>query len=221
MPSRLTLRPVNNSYLRRYPPEAIYGLTKAERLRTPKSKTECSMIMEFNISISERWPPKHPNLMKGTKELLFAVVKDNDFYALGIFDHKAWSKQALLDIVKANWPHLIKPYELVGNTLKPMGLSRTYTDAGAATLRKHGINALTEGPDGSIRMGPGGGVTTDGGSLSVSRELIKIERYVERLSKRCMMKCRVTEPRRMPRFVSSGAAYTFCSYNPGRRGDQF
>jgi hypothetical protein len=125
--------------------------------------------------------PKHPNLIKGTKELLFAVVKDNDFYALGIFDHKAWSKQALLEIIKANWPQLIKPYELAGNTLKPIGLSRNYTDDEVATLRKHGINTLTQGADGSIRAGLGGGLTTDGGSLSVTRELIKIEKYLTRL----------------------------------------
>jgi hypothetical protein len=83
-------------------------------------------IQHFHLGTTS--DPNYPNLIQGTKELLFAVVKDNDFYALGIFDHKAWSKQALLDIIKAEWPHLMKPFEFASSTLKPTGLSHHYTD---------------------------------------------------------------------------------------------
>jgi hypothetical protein len=126
--------------------------------------------------------PKHQNLIQGTKELLFAVVKNDDFYALGVFDHKAWSKQGLLDIIQANWPKLIEAYVLKDSEhMKVVGLSRNYTDEEAATLRKAGVNVITQGADGSLRMGMGGGVTTSGQSLSVTRDLIKLEDHAKRL----------------------------------------
>lgn len=74
-------------------------------------------IQHFHLGTTP--DPKCADLIQGTSELLFAVVKENDFYALGIFDHKAWSKQALLDIIQSNWPTLIDPY-----VLKGIGLSK-------------------------------------------------------------------------------------------------
>lgn len=126
--------------------------------------------------------PTRPNLLQGTNELLFAVVKENDFHALGIFDHKAWSKQALLGIIQAHWPKLIDPYVLKGGEhMKVLGLRHDYTDEKAAKLRKAGVNVLTQGADGSVRAGPGGGITTNGKSISTTRDVIKIEDYVEDL----------------------------------------
>ena len=113
--------------------------------------------------------PKHPNLIQGTCELLFAVVKENDLYVLGIFDHKASSKQDLLNIIQANWPELIDPYTLKGGEhMEVLGLRRNYTDEEVLKLRKVGINALTQEADGSVRLGPGGGITPNGKSMSVT-----------------------------------------------------
>lgn len=125
---------------------------------------------------------RHPQLIQGTKELLFAVVKDSDFYALGIFDHTAWSKQALLDVIQANWPQLIAPYALKGGQhMTVLGLRRNYTEAEAAQLRKNNINVLQQRPDGTIHLGPGGGMSTNGKSMSATTDAIKLEKHVNEL----------------------------------------
>ncbi|MGB8900000.1 MAG: hypothetical protein WCC90_12555, partial [Methylocella sp.] len=133
-------------------------------------------IQHFHLGTTP--DPKHPNLIQGTKELLFAVVKNDDFYALGIFD--PWSKQALLDIIQANWPNVIEPYVLQDSAhMKVRGLRRNFTDEEEAILRKAGVNVITHGADGSLRMGPGGGVTFGGKSLSATSDLIKLEDSVK------------------------------------------
>lgn len=135
-------------------------------------------IQHFHLGTSP--DPKHPNLIEGTKELLFAVVKDSDFYALGIYDHSAWSKQSLLDIIQSNWPELMAGHVLKDSAgMKVSGLRHHYTDEEAAQLRKAGVNVITQGPDGSLRIGPGGGVATSGQSMAVTRDLINLEKHIK------------------------------------------
>ncbi|MDP2359025.1 MAG: hypothetical protein Q8M31_23610 [Beijerinckiaceae bacterium] len=146
---------------------------------------EDGMLNDYGIQhfhLGTKPDRKRPNLIEGTKEILFAVVKENDFYVLGIFDHKAWSKQALIDVVQTNWPQLVDPYVLKsGPGFEVLGLSRTYTDDEAAILRANGINVLTTGKDGSVRLGPGGGVTGLGTSLVATRDAIKLERHIKEM----------------------------------------
>jgi hypothetical protein len=148
---------------------------------------EDGMLNDYGIQhfhLGTMHDPRHPSLIQGTKELLFAVVKDNDFYAIGVFDHKAWSKQGLLDIIQMNWQQLIKPHNLKdGHRMKVVGLRHNYTDEEVEKLRKAGINAITQGADGSIHTGLGGGITANGKSLSVTRDLIAIEKHVKDLQK--------------------------------------
>lgn len=139
-------------------------------------------IQHFHLGTTP--DPKHAGLIKGTKELLLAVVKNDDFYSLGIFDHSAWSKQALLDIVQVNWPHLIELFAVKDSPhMKVLGLRHSYTDAELAELRKNNINVLQQRPDGTVHMGMGGGIATDGSSISATRDAMKLTDHVENLQK--------------------------------------
>lgn len=142
-------------------------------------------IQHFHLGTTP--DPKHPNLIAGTKELLFAVVKEDDFHVIGIYDHSAWSKQALLDVIHATWPKLSEPYTIKGGSgMEVRGLRRNYTDAETAELRKHGINTLVQRADGGIQIGMGGGVSTAGTSVAVRREtdkfLVAIEEVQEQVT---------------------------------------
>lgn len=142
-------------------------------------------IQHFHLGTSP--DPKRPHLIQGTKELLFAVVKEDDFYALGVFDHSAWSKQALLDVMQANWPQLIAPYTIQGGPhIKVLGLRHNYTDEEAAKLRSVGINALQQRPDGTVHIGMGGGVTTNGKSMAATRDAIGLAGFVENLQEEAL-----------------------------------
>ena len=125
---------------------------------------------------------KRPNLIAGTKELLFAVVKEDAFYAIGIYDHDAWTKQALLDVIHATWPELTEALTFKdGPGMKVLGLRHNYTDEQVATLRANGVNALQQRTDGKVQMGMGGGVALDGSSFAVRRKTDRLLDHIEEL----------------------------------------
>jgi hypothetical protein len=137
-------------------------------------------IQHFHLGTTP--DPRHAGLIGGTKELLFAVVKEDDFYSLGIFDHSVWSKQALLNIVQENWPHLLEPFVVKGGShLKVLGLQHLHTDEERAVLRKNNINVLQQRPDGTVHMGMGGGIATNGASISATRDAMKLTDHVKSL----------------------------------------
>jgi hypothetical protein len=132
-------------------------------------------IQHFHLGITP--DPRHSGLIAGTKELLFAIVKEDDFYAIGIYDHKAWTKKAVLDVVHSTWPQVTETFTLKG----VVGLSHSYTDAEAKKLRAARINVLQQRPDGAVQMGMGGGVAADGSSLAVRRETDRLLDHIEDL----------------------------------------
>ena len=141
-------------------------------------------IQHFHLGTTP--DPKHPNLIAGTKELLFAVVKEDDFHVIGIYDHSAWSKQALLDVINKTWPKLSEPYTIKsGPGMRVIGLRHNYTEAEAAELRKAGVNTLVQRADGGIQIGMGGGINAAGGSVTARREadkfLVAIEKVQEQV----------------------------------------
>ena len=109
--------------------------------------------------------------MERTDPVLFAMVREDDFYSLGCYHHGDWSKTVALDIIHANWPDVLERH-----SLKDARLAQTTTDEDVKKLRKAGINALTQRPDGTSHMGPGGGVTTAKTSVRVAREMVAIRR---------------------------------------------
>lgn len=129
-------------------------------------------IQHFHLGTTP--DPKHPSLIKGTKELLFAVVKDNAFYALGIFDH-TWTNRQLFEVIQSNWPEILAPYALSGGPhMKILGLSHNYNDEEAALMRSAGINVLQQREDGTVHMGMGGGISANGKSVTVRRDTDRI-----------------------------------------------
>lgn len=111
------------------------------------------------------------NLIEGTKELLFAGVGDQDFYAIGIYDHCNWANEAVLDVVNKTWPCLMKPYELnSGPEMQLIGLFPDRTIEDTAKLRAAGFNVPVRLADGTILIMPGGGIACDNSSVAVRRE---------------------------------------------------
>ncbi len=146
------------------------------------------MLNDFGIQhfhLGEGPHPSKPGFVSRTEPVLFALVRDDDFYSLGCYAHGAWSLTSLLDLIHATWPQLIAPSSPGSSNdasgMKVIGLTHAYTDAEVETLRKAGINALTQRSDGTIHVGPGGGVTTNGKSGKVAREVAAIKGSCNRL----------------------------------------
>ena len=146
-------------------------------------------IQHFHLGTEPH--PTKPGFMARTESVLFALVRDGDFYSLGCHAHSAWSQTSLLDLTHATWPDVIassSPNTAPGGPtnapgMKILGLRHNYTDDEVETLRKAGINALTQRPDGTIHAGPGGGVTTSGKSGKVAREVATIKDLCNRVER--------------------------------------
>ena len=143
------------------------------------------MLNDFGIQHFHLGTAPHPTksgFVARTEPVLFALVRNDDFYSLGCHAHGAWSQTSLLDLIHAQWPHVIAPYS-PSPTPGPeiTGLSRIYTDSDVEILRKAGINAITQRPDGTIHVPPGGGVTSDRTSGKVAREVADINGLCRKL----------------------------------------
>lgn len=137
-------------------------------------------IQHFHLGTSP--DARHANLIAGTKEVLFAIVEDDNFYAIGIYDHDAWTQRAVVDVVHATWPELTEPYTLRDSPEgKLVGLSEDLTDEQYATLRTKNVNALQQRPDGTIQMGMGGGSMSNGSSFVVRRETDRFVDHIQQL----------------------------------------
>jgi hypothetical protein len=150
-----------------------------------KADQEDEMLNDFGIHhfhLGTIPHSKNPRLIQGTKELIFAVVTDQDFFAIGIFDHESWSKRNLLEIIKENWPELMSSSEIEG--VKSSG--RPHSDDEVAELRKVGMLVPHTLSDGTTYAGPGGGVTLDKRSLAVGRAAMRYMKSVLDLEKRVL-----------------------------------
>lgn len=158
--------------------------------RLEKADFNDGMLNDFGIQhfhLGEGPHPSKPGFMARTEPVLFALVRDDDLYSLGCYAHGAWSLTSLLDLIHATWPHVIASSSPVGSSepsgMKVLGLRHNYNDSEVETLRKAGINAITQRPDGTIHVGPGGGVTTNGKSGKVAREVAAIKSLCDRLER--------------------------------------
>lgn len=104
--------------------------------------------------------PKHSQLIEGRKKVLYCIVDDENVYFLVIDNHGRWGDIELIRLIKNNFPHLIKPFEM--NVQK---LSNHFTEEERIKLRKNGINTPIE-VDGKCYMSPGWGINTAGTSTN-------------------------------------------------------
>jgi hypothetical protein len=59
-----------------------------------------------HLHLGTRAHPKNPAMMARTKELLFAMVDNDDIYFVAVGDHTDWTDQQLFETARTHWPHL-------------------------------------------------------------------------------------------------------------------
>jgi len=89
--------------------------------------------------------------------LLFAIATGDAFYAIGVGRHSTFTKDALIEVVHANWPDLLAQFREPG--VKP-GSYRGPSDRVA--FRNLGFVTKIQVNDGTVYWPPGGGLTTGG-----------------------------------------------------------
>lgn len=153
-----------------------YQSTRLERVDFNDGMLNDFGIQHFHLGMAPH--PTKPGFIERTDPVLFAMVRDNDFYSLGCYHHGDWSRTVALDIIHTNWPDVLEPY-----AIKNVQLTQTYTDEEIERMRKAGINVLTQRPDGTVHVGPGGGVTTAKTSGQVARDMAAIRRLCNKLER--------------------------------------
>ena len=141
-------------------------------------------IHHFHLGIKKR--SKKSYFVSGQRYLLFALVRSDDFYCIGYYEHGDWSRSILLDTIHSNWPHAISSV-IKGAT----GISLRCTDEEHQKLREAGVNIVTQRPDGTVYAPPGLGITAAGTSLLNKMRFNEIKEacfQLERESKDLAMK---------------------------------
>lgn len=110
--------------------------------------------------------------IKRTKELLFIRFTQDSAYVLGIFDHNEWSTLKILEIIHENWPETIEHHK-VRNIVD---ISYCPDEETIQKFRKIGLNSAVKLKDGTVYMGPGGGVTAAGTPMAVTDNVLHLRR---------------------------------------------
>lgn len=98
-----------------------------------------------------------------TGPLLFARVTETHLYAINVLAHGAWTNKHLIEVINSNWPETLAPYKLKG----AVALETVVSDEQHKDLRDSGVTTMLQLSDGSVLMGPGGGLMTSGIGLRV------------------------------------------------------
>jgi hypothetical protein len=110
-------------------------------------------IQHFHLGLTP--DQKKTRLIQGTKEVLYAIVSDDCFYALAIEDHNHWADKDLLRIVRDNFGEIIEPYR--ANDIVP---SERVDEIDRNQSRKAGLDAPITELDGKYYTRLGGGITS-------------------------------------------------------------
>ena len=159
--------------------EAGEDLRPHQSTRLEQPDYEDGMLNDFGIQHFHLGTTQHstkPSFVARTDPLLFAMVREDDLYCIGYYGHGEWSRAELLDVIHESWPETISGYSIDG-----VDLAHSYTDDEHEQLRRADINVVTQRPDGTIHMGPGGGVTLAGSSIMDMRGLMNARQLCSQL----------------------------------------
>lgn len=112
-----------------------------------------------------------------TGPLLFALVRQDTFYAIGIFGHGEWANEDIVEIIHSNWPEVISKYKTQDN----VEISNHPSPEDRLKLRKNEINSFFECTDGTIYMPIGGGMSTSGYNVESTMRMIQQKKRLNHL----------------------------------------
>lgn len=124
----------------------------------------------FHFHLGTNPDPKHQEFLERTNDILFAIA-DSDtatMYLIDIHPHDGgFTNQDLLRILEKNWPKILDRYTINRRVELPYNAS---FDSDIDSLRKAGINPILQTPGGRFLIPMGGGITSAGTSLNITRE---------------------------------------------------
>ena len=120
-------------------------------------------------------------LIKGTEQVLFALVRSDALYAIGVFPHE-WSNLDVVERVHSNWPQLVDTYRLRGFQLA----DPPPASSDVKVLRAGGVNTIIQMKDGTVYFPIGGGYASNGTSMAVRIEADSHFRMIRNLQQQAL-----------------------------------
>jgi hypothetical protein len=117
-------------------------------------------IQHFHLSLNPH--PRVAGFVARSGPLLFARVTATIFYALQVYEHGAWGKNEIVEILDRNWPSETEQFKLKG--LHP--ITPPHSEQAIKDFRSAGITALAQA-GGRFIAPMGGGFRSNGQSSLV------------------------------------------------------
>jgi hypothetical protein len=103
---------------------------------------------------------KDPSYVARTSQLAFALITDDDFYAINIYRrHGDWESSNIIESVHRNWPEVIRRYRINGVP------GESLNNQGRKMLRGSNVQTFTTVSDGTVYAPIHGGVACSGVSV--------------------------------------------------------
>jgi hypothetical protein len=112
-------------------------------------------------------------------ELLFAMFKGDDVFLIDVMNHRSFLKLELLEVLRANWPHLVE----IESALLPGNL---LTETERAAVRKKNGNEVVTFRDGAVALPPGSGTMASGLPVDVIVSSARLLYWVRETQAGCL-----------------------------------
>lgn len=110
-------------------------------------------------------------------ETVLAIVRDEQFFAVGVFGHRDWTNSSIPETICRNWPKLVEHRRLFGIA------SEKFSGQQRMAVRKKHVQITTCTEDGSVYAPFSGGITCDGQSFESLVESDRPQSRVEAIQK--------------------------------------
>jgi hypothetical protein len=140
-------------------------------------------VHHFHLGTKLHGNPKHSYYVERTGPLLFAMVREDDFYAINIYQHNAFERPIIIESIHRNWPQAIRKYRVNGIC------GEMLTEEQRKHVRRVNCGTLTTVSDGTVYMPIGGGVCSSGEGLEAVLRARRLLGEVKRLQ--CALEDRV------------------------------
>lgn len=125
--------------------------------KTKKLNKQDAMLGNWGVYHFHLGENMEGEFVKQGNPLVFAVVREHVFYAIGIFEHGDWAKQEIVEIMHNNWSYLLKDY-----VIKGFGKVENLSEEERAVVNINNQNAYVKVSDGTVYAPMGGGRSLSG-----------------------------------------------------------
>jgi len=116
-----------------------------------------SMLNDWGVHHFHLGEDIEGDFIERTGPLLFALLTNDQFFAINIFPHGAWADKEVIEIIHRNWPEVVTKYRIQG--VEAVTIT---TESERLTLRGRNVNSVVQVSDGTVYSPIGGGLTLSG-----------------------------------------------------------